>query len=457
MKSIRQIFCLTLASMFIATSCQDDDNELGEMLDPSAIDFEVIQDKATDPGGNTVILINNTPNTVSMWDYGTGRSTRQQDTVRFAFKGEYVIKFSALTAGGVVDLEPVTIQVTQDNLNYVNHPLWTALSGGPGNEKVWLLDLNAEGVSKYFTSPVYFSSDTYDPNTDCLEKGTCWMWPPEWKGNQWIGAAGDYGTMTFSLKGGPFIKVDHKMTPVAVQNGTYFLDVNAMKLNLTGVEPLHNPWANNDIASWSTGTIISLTENTMQLAFHHKSKAEYMIFNYISKEYSDNWVKPITKDPNFNHGNQSEIIAVSSSKTWKLDLEVPYNWTDLEGKLLNDWDSRADIMATGWAPYGDADVANIDNASITFKADGSVTVTQDNGSSASGTYSLNEKTNMITFSGITPSIPIASWVTANTTDKNQWKIVKVEKDTLSGAVTGIWLGKRDPVKSEYMVFHFVIR
>lgn len=457
MNRIKIVFFTLLATMLFLASCVDDGHELGALLDKSEIKFEVVQDLTKDPGGNTVIMKNNTPGTISMWDYGTGRSNRAQDTVHFAFKGEYIIKFSALTAGGVVELDPVTIEVTDDNLNYVNDPLWTALSGGVGNEKTWLLDLDADGNSKYFTSPVYFSSDTYDPNSDCIATGACWMWPPDWAGNQWIGAAGDYGTMTFNLKGGPFVIADHKMTPVETQNGTYFLDINTLTLTMTDAEPLHNPWAGGDIGDWTTGIIISLTEETMQLAYHHKTKAEFMIFNYISKEYSDNWVPEEQPDPNFDHGDQGELLSVTSTKTWKFDLQVPYNWTNLEGGFLNTWNSRADIVATGWAPYGDADVANIDGASISFSEDGTVVVTQDNGSSETGTYTVDEETNMISFSTVTPTINIASWVTASTTDENQWKIVKVERDAVTDKAIGIWFGKRDPLKAEYMVFHFVLK
>lgn len=459
MKSFNKIFSVFLAAVFLFASCQDEEHELGQMLDKSEVKFEVTQDLATDPGGNTVILKNNTPGTISIWDYGTGRSNRQQDTVRFAFKGQYEIKFSAVTAGGIVQLDPVVVTVTSDNLNYVNDPLWTAISGGVGKEKTWLLDIDPDGVSKYFTSPVYFSGDDIGWEYECMkEGGDCWYWEPEWAGNQWIGGKGDYGSMTFNLKGGPFVTVNHKINPFGTQNGTYFLDKNALTLTLTDVKVLQNPWASNDVENWNNATIISLTENSMQLAFHHKTKAEFMIFNYISKEYSDNWVPSGPQpDPNFDHGDQQEILAVTSTKTWKLDLQVPYNWTGLEGNFLNNWNSRADIMATGWAPYGDADVQNIDNASIAFSADGSVVVTQDNGTTATGAYTLDEEKNVITFEGITPNIPIASWVSVGTTAENQWKIVKVERNALTDEAVGIWFGKRDPVKSEYMVFHFVLR
>jgi len=38
----------------------------------------------------------------------------------------------------------------------VDNILWTLLSGGVDKEKTWYLDLDAEGVSRYFAGPLYF-------------------------------------------------------------------------------------------------------------------------------------------------------------------------------------------------------------------------------------------------------------------------------------------------------------
>jgi hypothetical protein len=456
MKKIQAIFLMILSAAMVFTACQDDGQELGAKLDESQIDFEVIQERSLDAGGNTVVLKNNTPGTISMWDYGTGKSNRAVDTVRFAFKGEYVIKFSALTAGGVVELEPVTIQVTEDNLNYVNDPLWTNLTGGVGNEKTWILDFGGHGI---FAGPLTY----YEPLTTWqkVEDGSAVIgWAPEWAGNTWIIPEADKAsTMTFSLKGGPFMKT-HKVTEAKDESGTFFLDVDAKTITTTDATILRSASFIPNASNWNNNLVVlSLTEDQLQIGVRRtNSEGDYLYsWNFISKEYADNYVPEDQPDPNFDFGDQSELLSVTPTKTWKLDLEVPYNWADLSGKLLNDWDSRADIMATGWAPYGDADVANIDNASISFNQNGQVTVTQDNGSTATGTYAIDEPTNVIQFTGITPSIAIAGFAVATTTEDNTWKIVKVEKSPVTDAVTGIWLGKRDPVKSEYMVFHFVQR
>jgi hypothetical protein len=285
MKRFHTLILFTLGTLFFASSCQKDDHELGRMLDRSEVNFKVVQDLVTDPGGNTVIMINETPETISMWDYGTGRSNRQVDTVRFAFQGDYVIKFSALTAGGIVEMEPKVVKVTQNNLNYVNDPLWTALSGGVGNEKTWVLDTNAKG----FDGPLYFYGTKNGWQGACMEPGgDCWNWNPVYKDNTWLMPGGDYGTMTFSLKNGPFVKVNHLQIPArGVENGTYFLDINTKTLSFTDATPLHDQGRDACVAAWGNTRILSLTENSMQLGVMRNAScdgAALLVYNFVPKD-----------------------------------------------------------------------------------------------------------------------------------------------------------------------------
>jgi hypothetical protein len=281
MKLIKQIaLLLTIATCFVL-SCKKKDYSLSALPDESQINMEVKQDLTVDPGGNTVYLINHTDKVEPVWNYTTGKSIRRVDTVRYAFKGEYKIARSAVTGGGIVYLDTITIQVTEDNLNYVSDPLWIALSGGPGNEKAWTLDLDANGVSKSFDGPVYFAGDEYGWGNQCTKPGgNCWTWFPKWSDNTWIAPKGDYGIMTFSLKGGPFVKVDQKMIANSgVFNGTYYLDKDLKTISFSGVTPLNQGWDQ----VYTKGWLITLTDKTMQIAFKHPSKAEVEIFNYISE------------------------------------------------------------------------------------------------------------------------------------------------------------------------------
>tara|TARA_R110002050_G_scaffold1281_3_gene9238 strand:+ start:47047 stop:48897 length:1851 start_codon:yes stop_codon:yes gene_type:complete len=454
---------LILGIIFLIASCEPETHSLGETLTKSEIDFEIVQDFTTDSGGNTVIMTNKTKGVTLTWNYGTGRSNKAVEIVKYAFKGDYVINITAVTSGGLVELDPVTITVTDDNLNYVNDPLWTALSGGVGNSKTWYLDLNAEGVSKYFGGPLSFSGNELGWQKECLgneDDGLCWIWEPEWAGNEWIADAGNYGSMTFSLNGGPFIEVNHTLTTSrGTENGTYFLDADAHTLTLTDAAVLQNSWGANDVSDWSNYRILTLTEDAMQLAAFHNSKEELVIFNFISKEYSDNWVPQDVPDPDpaidLNGGTVDDLLSVTTttSKTWSLSPDSPFNWTDLNGTFLNDWNAVEDYP--DWAGFTAADQATVVKNKIAFSNDGTVTTIDSNDVEMAGTYVSEEGTNIITFSDITPAFPIGgSWATVATTAQNQWKIVKTA--ATGTTVTDIWFGKRDEEKSEYMVFHFVL-
>tara|TARA_R110000868_G_scaffold168193_1_gene402816 strand:- start:6970 stop:8853 length:1884 start_codon:yes stop_codon:yes gene_type:complete len=465
---------LVLGILFLIASCDPETHSLGETLTKSEIDFEIVQDFTADPGGNTVIMTNKTKGVTLTWNYGIGRSNKAIEIVKYAFKGEYTIFVSAVTAGGIVELDPITITVTDDNLNYVNDPLWNLLSGGVGNSKTWVLDLDENGVSKYFGGPMYF----YGTSNGWLEGGNswdggdtgcygddCWNWSPEWKGNQWIAAQGNYGSMTFSLDGGPYLTTNHLMIPsYGEESGTYFLDIDSKMLTTSDATILHSNENDACVNDWRSMKVFSITENTLQLGVLRKDDcdgAATLVFNFISKEYSDNWVPEDLPDPNpsidLNGGTVEDLLAVTTttSKTWSLSPDSPFDWTDLNGTLLNGWQTAEDYEAAGWTGYTSADKGTVVKNKITFSDDGTVTTIDSNDVEMSGTYTTEEGTNNITFSGIIPYFPIGgSWATVATTAENQWKIVKTAKTGTT--VTDIWFGKRDEEKSEYMVFHFVL-
>jgi len=464
---------IVLIGIFLVASCKKQDHDLGRMLNASEIKFDVIQDLAVDPGGNTVILINNTPETVPMWDYSTGKSTRQTDTVRFAFKGDYVIKYSAMTAGGVVEMPPVTIKVTADNLNYVNDPLWTLLSGGVGNEKTWLFDANENGDKKFFTSPIYFAGmdnayGTLAADGQSVEWSevctnptgpNCWIYRPNYTSDTWAAEKRDYGFMTFSLKGGPFLKTDHKgVAGVGTQSGTYFLDVNTLMLTTTDATPLHVAFTPNDAASMSNWRILSLTENTMQLAVKHKSKNEYQVLNYISKTYSDNWTPPPPPTPQPDEGFNpvfapGELLTMltggaNSGRFWQLDAAGnPVDWI----KAGNGWTtSKASSYNWGWNETWDAAATN---SWIRFDNIGGQNYTRNqNGVTTTGTFTINEPTNELTLVGNTLIQNPSSWMNPTAS------VLKVIKAFPTDYKTkGIWLGTGyDATKDEWFAFHYVI-
>lgn len=452
---------MMLAVLSLVSSCSPETYSLDAALNKSDIHFDVVQDFAVDPGGNTVILTNKTKGVVLTWDYVTGKSNKASQTVHYAFKGTYTIKVLAVTDGGLVELDPVTITVTKDNLKYVDDPLWTALSGGVGKSKTWYLDLNAQGVSKYFVGPMYFSGNQLGWEKSCKgdDPALCWIWEAAWKDNGWIADAGDYGSMEFSLIDGPFVKVDHKLTTNrGVENGSYFLDATKHTLTMTNAAILQNSWAAGDAKDWDNCEIISLTEDAMQIAIYHKSKPEFMIFNFISKEYSDNWTPPVTvpvKDEGFNPTfAPGELLTMltgggGAGRIWNLDANGnPVDWI-ANGKGWTK--AAADSRDWGW---NDSWVAATTGSWIRFdQYGGKLNYTRNqNGVMTTGLFTIDEAKNEINLGTNTLIQNSASWMNPTT---NVIKVVKAFND--SYLQKGIWFGTSyDAGKDEWLSFHYII-
>lgn len=277
MKNIRNGFATTLIALSIL-SCQEDVPQMGTPLSPEQINLEVTQPLSIDAGGNTVVMRNLTESVIPMWDFGTGKSIKQVDTVVYAFAGTYKIKRSVMSAGRVVQLPDATVEVTKIKPEAISDPMWTLLSGGADHEKTWVLDFDADGVSRHFDGPIFIIGTAKLFNWDCSGEASCWNWFPNWQ--SWMPGPADYGSMTFNLKGGPFVKVDQKaITDSGVFNGTYFIDPKEKTISFTGVTPLNMGWPQ----VYSKGYIFSLTEDAMQLAFQKPNNEEYEIYNYILK------------------------------------------------------------------------------------------------------------------------------------------------------------------------------
>jgi hypothetical protein len=456
MKLIKQITLLVTMAVFVMLSCKKKDYSLGNMPDKSQINMEVKQDLTVDAGGNTVYLINHTDAVEPYWDYTTGTSTRKVDTVKYAFKGDYTIKRTAVTKAGLVDLGPITIHVTQDNLNYVNDPLWILLSGGPGNEKTWVLDLDANGVSKFFDSPVYFAGSDYGWNNQCSKDGgNCWTWFPKWSDNTWIAAKADYGTMTFNLKGGPYVTVVQKATSNSgTKTGTYYLDKDAKTVSFTNVTPLNQGYDQ----VYTKGKIITLTNNTLQIAFKHPTKDEVEIFNYISKTYSDNWTPPpppVKKpddgyNPAFAPGEILNMLtggASSPGRFWTIDATGnPVDWI-AKG---NGWTTnKMSSDNWGWNSGWDTEVSG---AWIRFEYNGLKYSRFQNGTLTTGTFTVDESKNEVKLVGNTLLQNSASWMNPTATT------LKIVKGWPTAYTTkGIWFGTSyDAGKDEWLSWHYIM-
>ncbi|MDT0685407.1 hypothetical protein [Autumnicola psychrophila] len=472
MKNLKLWFGFFLVGLLLS-SCQSEEYSMGDKLDPSEIDFEVIQDYDIDAGGNTVILKFNTPGATPVWNYGTGKSSRAVDTVRFAFQGDYEINLDVITAGGVVDVDPVTISVTEDNLSYVEDPLWTKLTGGNGQSKTWLLDLDEEGTSTYFGGPLYFygtnngwlegGSEWDGGATGCYEEGgDCWNWSPEWAGNTWLMPAGDYGSMTFSLEGGPFVTVDHQMAAnLGEQSGTFFLDKDNHTLTLTDAGILHNEGVDACAINWGNVHIFSLTDDTMQLGVLRPDGCNnegpaMLVYNFITEEYKENYVPEVEEptidegfDPEFESGELLQILTggPSSGRYWQLDANGnPIDWIASGMGWTENADSSRDW---GWNSNWDELAAN---SWIRFDQWGGMNYTRNqNGVQTSGTFSINEENNEIILEAGNTLLGVEGHGLSPST--STLKVIKAYDDVSRG----IWLGTLyDESKDEWLAFHYIL-
>ncbi len=464
MKTIFKIFTAIL--MVMGFSCSPDENTLGvvdvnssELVEGIAYKIEHDQ---TNP--NIVYLTSLMDSKYTpLWDHPQGRSQEKRVTLKIPFAGTYAVKFGVETRGGVVYGEPVTFTIDDVYAGFIEDPLWTLLSGGAGQEKTWYMDLDADALSRYFLGPLYFYGTDNGWLGDCMkENGDCWNWNPDFKGNSWLMSPADFGSMTFDLKDGAHVTVDHKtISGRGTETGTYMINVDDHTMRMNDASPLHDSGRDGVVVDWGNIKIMSLTEDFMQLAVLRDPAlsgegACLLVYNFISKDYFDNWVpgEAVEPEPPYvsDDANADLTTSTTTTKQWALSLNTPYNWTGLGGNFLNNWTTPEDYAATGWAPY---DASLISNVSLTFNkvssTSGAYQFTDGSGNPIQGSYTLDAENNIIFDQPI--SFPISGWVSLATTAENKLRIISAEKDAF-GNITKLWLGQRSVDKDEYMVYGF---
>jgi hypothetical protein len=459
------LFIASLAVYFSA--CTPDEFDLGAK--------DVTADDLVEGLAFTITHDTNNPNIVyleskmgssytALWEHPQGRSQASKVTLKMPFDGVYTVKFGVMTRGGVVYGEPVTFTINDFYAGFVDNELWTLISGGVGKSKTWYLDLDAEGVSRYFAGPLYFygTADGWETVTNgatAPEGSDSWNWCPDYAGNTWLLTAADFGTMTFDLIGGANVIVEHTaISARGTEKGTYMLDVDNHIMRMTDASPLHDSNRDGVVVDWGNIKILSLTENAMQLgvlrdAVLSGESACLLVYNYISKDYKNNWT-PEEKnepEPTLPTNWQTDISqTVTTSVKWVLSPETPFNWANLDGSLMNTaWVSPETYDS--WSGFDASIPATYANFSLTMDSkDNSLVYVDKDGNEQIGSYTLDEK-GFYTFTGATPSFTICGGISLNTSANNQWRITSIEKN-LSGKITGMWVGVRDAVKPEYMVY-----
>src|SRR5690554_2569841 len=434
------------------TADQPDEYELGDLLKKEELKYSITQD-ASDP--NAIVLQAQNPGHQPFWITPMGRSTLAQDTVRIPFEGEYSFVSGVISAGGVVQADTFKLNLTTTNLNYVNDPLWTLLSGGVGEEKTWIWDNGSYGLAP---GPLSYA----DPSVDQEFQNYSANWDP---GNMPPGSTdenmGWNSTMTFSLKNGAFfsaVKYNEGGTEEnpKLESGTYFLNVNSKTLDVVDANLLRPDNFIENASNWNTAIkVLELTENQLRVAIMRTNDEGpwYYILSYVSKDYADNYDPGDVPDPEPQlPADWKEEVSqvVSTTITWKLSTKNPLDWAYLDGSRMNGWNAPEDYP--DW--LGTPDPSVYEGFSLVMNsADGTVVYTAPDGTQEEGSFTLDDK-GIYTFEGIAPSFSVIGWASFGLTAENQLRILSIEKDP-TGNLSGMWVGAKDPVKPEYSAYHLV--
>jgi len=270
MKNYFKILMAITGSALLYASCTPDKYELGKLANKTDLKF-TIAPSSKNP--NDIVLTSQTPNAAPMWVTPYGQSIRLVDTINVPFPGTYKFVYGVESPGGFTQADTTSITITSLDQNAVNKPMWISLTGGYGKSKTWVLDLDAAGVSKYFAGSFYFG-------------GTGWEWDPAFKDIGWAGvSAGDYGTMTFDLKGDANFSADNKMFPDLSGTGKFMLYTATNELATIGAQVLHDKEQGGQVPNWNARMKIkTLYDDHMQLiAF--KDANNWLIYNYITLDY----------------------------------------------------------------------------------------------------------------------------------------------------------------------------
>lgn len=270
MKNNFKILVAILGAALLYSSCRPDKFELGALANKTDLKFTIVPSSANP---NDIVLTSLTPGLTPLWVTPYGQSIKLKDTTNVPFPGTYKFVYGVESAGGLVLADTTVVTITTIDQKTVSDPMWIKLTGGLGKSKTWVLDLDANAVSKYFAGPFYFG-------------GTGWEWDPAFKDIGWSGvSAGDYGTMTFDLIGNANFSSNNKMFPDLSGTGKFMLYPATNELATIDAQVLHDKAQGGNVANWNARmTVKTLTDSTMQL-IAKKDANNWLIYNYTTLEY----------------------------------------------------------------------------------------------------------------------------------------------------------------------------
>lgn len=447
------------------TACTPDEYELGEV--------DITSEDLVEGLAYTITHDEDNPNIIylkslldskytCLWEHPQGRSEAAEVTLQMPFAGEYEVTFGVQTRGGVVYGEPTTFTVDDFCEEFVTDELWTFIAGGVGESKKWYLDIDASGVSRYFSGPVYFygTDDSWETVTEGVSLDTdvydSWSWEADYSsvaGWQFTTNLIDFGYMEFDLIGNSNLTVVNNALGTNT-TGVYMLDTDNHTLTLTDVQLLHDELNDGAVSSWSgTLKLLSLTEDAMQVGVERISDPCLLSFNFISEDYYNNWTPTTATDEGTIElaDDWRDYVDPKTDKVVTYTLaadDTPFDWCSLDG-------------STKGAASAFTAVSGLENMTLVLNSnDYSYTLTTPDGTEVTGDYELSDD-GVYTFSNGLPEVTLSTNGRAvfKANSDNTLRILQYSTDSYSGALSDLWLGSDEldvfGNTYQYMGYHFV--
>ena len=457
----KYIFSLIVAAAaFAFAACTPDENDL-ETTDLTSADLvEGIAYSITHDSSNpNIVYLKNLLGSqyTALWIHPQGVSQEQEVTLKMPFSGTYEVTFGIETRAGIIYGETTTFTVDDFCADFVDNDLWTYISGGVGESKRWIIDLDANGESKYWSGPLFFygTDDSWETITNGVTiDGDSWSWEADYSsisGWQWTSTPVDFGYMEFDLIGSSNVTVEMYDAGKSF-TGVYMLDTDNHTITFTNAELLHDSYNDELVESW-TGKLklLSLTEDAMQIGVTRISDPCMLSINFISQDYYDNWTDDSTEEmvyPELADDWRDYVepkTSLVNTYIFAVD-DTPFDWCDLDG------------TQKGVTAYTASD--DISDISLELNSGtGEYTLTDAEGDTYSGTYTLSDD-GVYTFSDALPELTLSTdgSVTFHTNADNTLRIMSYETSDYTGGLTDLWIGSQETDDQgnlfQYLGYHF---
>lgn len=449
MKLKSYIYSLIASVILMFTACSPEDFDLGAKSVTADDLAEGIAFTITHDSGNPNIVYLESKlgdNYTALWEHPQGRSQAKKVTLKIPFEGTYTVTFGVETRGGTVYGEPVTFTVNDFCAEFVTNELWTLLSGGVGESKTWIYD---NGKYGYLSGEISYGDPAGNPTFGWNSFTSNW--------DAEMGHCGDNAmwesTMTFDLIGAANYSF-YNSSDGTTQKGLFSMDTDTHVMDFTDADLMHpNLWMERR-AEWRRDLkIIELDKNHLRIGYLRASGSwggEWLeVFNYVSKEYADNYEAPAQDiHPTLPEDWRSYVEPKTNKViTYKLSDNTPFDWCNLDGSVKG----IKNIAALS----GIEDITLVLNSGTS-----EYSITDIKGTEYKGKYTLDAE-GIYTFNGMLPEIVLSADGRAvlKVNADRTLRIMSYETSDFSGGLTDLWLGSKElddlGTMYQYMGYHFV--